>query len=167
MAKFTYPSTRKLLTVGAQRHFDYRYKVRKFLGPILGVVLLLCSIPVLSGAQTAAQYALGVLYFTFGCVLIVRKWLYAWRAARSAFKGREEGLTIEFESDESGLVITDVNAQSKAKWESFVDFHTAADGVLLYPSSQIFYWIPKNAAFSEGSWDDFTTLVTKHVTKTV
>ena len=164
--KLSYSITKKVLEKGALKHFDHRYKFRRIFGPIVGVVSLGYGIWFISVTSGAANGALGGVLLGLGLVLLTRKWLYAKKAAGSAFRGRKEGGVIEFYPSKDGLAIKDDDGESRCKWSNFVDFHVTDEGVLIYPAYRIFYWIPASAEISDGDWSEFTKLISESIKKT-
>lgn len=165
--RLLYSTSKKTLERGALKHFDYRHKILKYSGPILGVSCLAYGLWIVTSTGGESSGALGGALVGLGVVLSLRRWIYAKKAVRGAFKGRKEGVLVEFSPSIDGLTVKDENGEARCRWDNFVDSHITDEGILIYPTSQIFYWIPVSAVISEGDWGEFTSLISTSIRKTI
>ncbi len=100
-----------------------------------------------------------------GITSIFRRRIYVWKAAKNAFKGRQDLIEIEMEVNRGGLEIKNAYGDSRSNWEAFVDCAECPDGLLIYPQQNFFYWIPQNAKVVDGDWAEFVSMVTANITK--
>lgn len=123
------------------------------------------------GSSTATSGAigdtLGIVLIACGTIMVMRKWIYAKKAASGALKGRDEGQRLNFSPDENGMRVKAPNGESRNDWISFVDFHFCDQGLLLYPTKQIFHWIPSSAEIEGGNWEEFEKLISRSIERRV
>ena len=93
---------------------------------------------------------LGTVMIAFGVLSLFRKRLYIWRSLNSFFKTQDDSPEIELTVDDNGVGIESAHTSGRMDWKGLVDFKEVTTGILLYPQTNIFYWVPATAKIEGG-----------------
>ena len=137
---------------------------------ILAILLALTGLYCMVSADALKQFLLGLLMFGYSGIRLSRRYFWAKRAAQKAFAGRPERGDITIETSAKGVRIQDADTDSTTKWKAFDKLILTKDGLLLYPESGVFFWIPATADFAlskeEGTnddWESFSSLLREKI----
>ncbi len=161
--RLSYALTEAGLRIATRRSFSHRLRI---LGPLLKIGGL--------GLIVAAPFylfmdhhrILGVAMLVVGLIAFFRRELGAWKGAKDALKGKGS-IDCVIEMREGGLDIDAGTSKASHDWESFFEAKEVPEGMLLYISKQIFYWIPREAQMEGGNWEEFSNLIAENVRRKI
>lgn len=145
-----------------------RYSWRHMFSPRLRIILvgwaaLLTGVSFWAGLApvTSLLFLLVILYAFFLGELTL-----GW-TVRRRFKQRPDRDTeIEWRVTEEKLRIHSKLGESEVAWEVFAKGLLAPDGVLLYPSNEIFHWVPREGFANNTEFERFLELTKSKIPKT-
>ena len=164
--KLTYTLSREILRPGVAAHYDHRCgKLRYFRLAIYFAMILLGILFIMDGRNRTIY--LGTVMIAFGVLSLFRKRLYIWRSLNSFFKTQDDSPEIELTVDDKGVGIESAHTSGRMDWKGLVDFKEVATGILLYPQTNIFYWVPATAKIEGGTWSEMLQKIEKRVSRKV
>jgi hypothetical protein len=165
--ELNYELNPKLMKIAAKQQFSYRHKARRGLQISLGIAaLFLASYGLFT--DSGQEPFVTVLLILLGIYLLFYKEYYVWRTTRNIFKGIGEKISITLQTQKKHLILkSSRNDNLETPWDNFLDYFFFDQGLLLYPQKDLFYFIPKNATITDGTWEDFVRLVESKVTRRV
>jgi len=154
-----------IMKCAARAHFDYRFPVKRFIEPIVGLLIIIFGLYSIFTHTNAVGAAIGGSLIVVGAVIACRRELYSTRASRMPFKGKPDTIAIQIEVVDDGLRFRGPSSDSMNSWNSFVDLHVLSKGVLLYPQYELFIWVPSDSILTDGTWDNFIEVLEKNIKK--
>lgn len=134
--------------------------------PLFGSVLVVCALRAvwIEGELRGASFALIIV----GIYLLIRRSIWIYRSVRSSLAGKgSQDRTVVATPKEESFEIETTTGQGISKWSAFVDLHSAEQGLLLYPSKGIYYWIPKDAEIEDGDWNQLKSLLEEKIRRKI
>ena len=160
--KLDYTITPEAMKAGSLIH--YRKKV---LFKMLILLVAFSLIPAFAMGSSGDLIELIPFYSMLGVFGYFHQFLFARRTSKAAFKGKDKELPHLITTDETGLHFETPQGSSATNWNLYVDVCIHPKGVLLYPQKNLFYWIPKSATITDGTWEEFTDLLEAKIEKKV
>ncbi len=157
-----YLATAKSLKEGVLIHYR-----KKILYKFLILLIVFSVIPVFMILSPSSILDLIPCFILIGIFAFFHQFIYARRSAKAAFKGKDKELPHLITTDETGLHFETPQGSSATNWNLYVEVCVHSKGILLYPQKNLFYWIPKSATVTDGTWEEFTELLETKIEKKI
>ncbi|MFT5883466.1 MAG: hypothetical protein ACI9FG_001981 [Crocinitomicaceae bacterium] len=157
-----YLMTAKSLKEGALIHYR-----KKILYKFLILLIAFSFIPVSVIISPDSILDLIPFFIILGVFAFCHQFLFAWRASKATFKGKDKELPHLVTTGETGLNFETPQGSSATNWNLYVDVCVHPNGILLYPQKNLFYWIPATATITDGTWQEFTQLLEAKIEKKI
>jgi hypothetical protein len=164
--KLSYSLTRETMAEAMSASIVHRRPILRFLNPIFGVIFLTVSIYFFI-ANDSMDWHFGLAFFILSVFYFISPKVRQRKAINNIFIGKTEPINVSLTVSPDKLDIQTNDSSGIATWQSFIDFKICHNGILLYPQKSIYYWIPKSAQFDEGTWEDFTNLISSNISKKI
>jgi hypothetical protein len=147
--------------------WNFRHSCRPALRATLPVMWALLLIAGLLGLRKGSviphSLALGFLAGAL-CWLVMRV-LRKWFVRRNFSKRPDRDIDIEARAASDSFSIECSLSQGTQVWDSFAKVVRAPDGILLYPTNEIFHWFPRSGFASDADFERFATLAENKISK--
>lgn len=162
----SYTITREIAANGISRAFAHRHPVRRILVPALGIIFLVAGLRYLV-VDESSKWLLGAMLFALGALYIFLPIHRKRKVVENMFAGRSGDIEVEMTPSAGALEIKTPDSSGSASWASFVDYLICEDGILLYPQKSMHFWIPIAANIEDGSWNDFSKIISEKVIRKI
>ena len=135
-----------------------RYHFRHTCRPIfLFLINLICAIIGIAGVTIL--YFDGFAFFPAALILVSLYWFFIrqferrWFTARMFKKRPDNNVELNWTFSESGIETSSNLAESKFSWAAIAKIVATPEGLMLYPTPEIFHWLPSCAFASLSDMD--------------
>ena len=115
----------------------------------------------------STEWFRGTILLLVGAVYIFFPIYRSRKAVENIFAGRTENLTVEMTTGEDAIQIKTPGSTGTISWANLVDCRICDGGILLYPQKTMHFWIPDSAKIENGTWEEFTDLVSSKITRKI
>ena len=162
--EFTYTVSVDSVKLGAKKHYWHRYK-----GSFVRSSVIMLALVILGAFQISQSARFGFLCLfvgLFGWLFhFIRVWRWPHKTAAMVFHKDQDPKPIKIKCDDSGLFVDSQNSSGHTKWDAFYEVVVLEEGILLYISKALHMWIPVEAEFAEGDWNELCSLLEDKVVK--